>query len=395
MRKLRPAACLPAAFASLLAAGWLAAQPAGPGETVLDFTDGEIRRILSHGPWPMPWSPDPSNRVSGDARAAAFGRKLFFDARLSRDGTVSCATCHDPARGWSDGRHRGRGLESVDRNTQSLLNVRLSRWFGWGGSSDSLWAHSIRPLLDRREMGATAEHVAGVIARDRSLARHYSRVFKTSPAKEGAETVLVDAAKALAAFQETIVSGRTPFDAFRDALAHGDRSAAAAYPPTAQRGLRLFVGKGNCSICHLGANFTNGEFHDIGVPFFVRAGEVDAGRHKGLGEALAGPFNLLGRYNDDPARATGWATRHALRQHRDFGAFKVPSLRNLTATGPYMHHGLLPTLRTVVAHYSELEEERLHVHGERILKPLDLTEQEAAELVAFLETLGPSPAGRR
>ncbi len=115
--------------------------------------------------------------------------------------------------------------------------------------------------------------------------------------------MLVNVAKALAAFQETIVTGRTPFDDFRDALERGDTAAIARYPAAAQRGLKLFVGKGDCSACHLGPNFTSGEFEDVGVPFFAEKGRVDQGRYGGIAALQASPFTLLGAFNDDPGNA--------------------------------------------------------------------------------------------
>ena len=199
--------------------------------------------------------------------------------------------------------------------------------------------------------------------------------------------VAVDVAKALAAYQETLVSGRTPFDEFRDALARGDRDAAARYPVAAQRGLKIFVGSGNCTSVTSGRAFTNGEFHDVGIPFFVEPGRVDPGRHDGIRKLQASRYNLLGPYNDDPARATATSTRHVALEHRNFGEFKVPSLRNVANTAPYMHNGSLATLRDVVRHYSNLDEDRLHADGERILKPLGLDKYDVDALVTFLETL--------
>jgi cytochrome c peroxidase len=201
------------------------------------------------------------------------------------------------------------------------------------------------------------------------------------------ERVLVDAAKAIAAFVETRSSGRTPFDAFRDALARGDRAALARYPAPAQRGLKIFVGRGSCSVCHFGANFTNGEFHDVGVPFMVAPGRVDAGRHGGIKRLLADPYNLLGRHSDDRSQAAATKTRHVELQHANFGQFKTPSLRNVALTAPYMHDGRLATLRDVVRHYSELDLERLHTHGEQLLRPLRLSDRESDDLVAFLQSL--------
>src|SRR5688572_32348686 len=209
------------------------------------FTKEEVAKIIQHGPWPPQRSRDPSNRVSGKPEAIAFGEKLFFEPRLSGTGSVLCATCHVPFRAFQDGRPRAFGLEEVDRNTPSVLNVRFYRWYGWDGAHDSLWSQSLRPLLDSREMDASAAHVAKVLRK--LFSREYETAFaRAVPAAD--EEVLVDAGKALAAFQETLVSGRTPFDEFRNALERGDQ--AFNYPAAAQRGVKIFVGKGNCSTCH-------------------------------------------------------------------------------------------------------------------------------------------------
>lgn len=353
----------------------------------LILSETEIERIVTHGPWPQPRVPDPSNRVSGDSNAVSLGRKLFFDTRLSTTGTVSCASCHQPDKGWTDGRARATGITRIDRNTLTLYNVAGQRWFGLDGRTDSLWAHSITPILDGREMGADASHVARLLAGDTTLADAYRAVFHTTPDPTDAQAMLVNAAKALASFQETITSGRTAFDTFRDALATGDRVSAARYPRKAQRGAALFFGRGKCHFCHSGAAFTNGEFADAGVPYFIAPGRVDSGRHGGIAKLRASPYNLTGRFNDDSTRSGAWASERLADLNSNFGAFKVPSLRNLTRTAPYMHDGSFMTLADVVRHYSELDTERLHTDGEKILEPFGFTEAEIEELVAFLETL--------
>jgi cytochrome c peroxidase len=364
---------------------WSAARGAGDG--LLDFSAAELTRILSHGPWPPPWSKDPSNRVSGNPDAAELGEYLFFEDRLSRAGTLSCGTCHVPERDWSDGLARGVGMREVDRNTPNLVNVRYHRWFGWDGAADSLWSQSIRPILNERELAATPQLVAQLLRTDRDLSCRYEKAFGKRPASRDDEALLVDVGKALAAFQETIVGAPTRFDQFRDALARGDRAAAGTYSQSAQRGLRIFVGKGNCSVCHSGPTFSNGEFHSTGVSFFAGKGRVDPGRYEGVKELRSSRFNLLGAYNDDPARATATGTQHVALDQRNFGEFKVPSLRNAALTGPYMHDGRIGTLRDVVRHYSELNVERLHGDGEQILKPLKLTAQESSDLIVFLESV--------
>jgi cytochrome c peroxidase len=355
-------------------------------QAFIEFEPDEIKKILSHGPWPPPTRSDPSNRVSGKREAIAFGEKLFFEPRLSGTGSVLCATCHVPFRTFQDNRPRGFGLQEVDRNTPSVVNTRFYRWYGWDGAHDSLWSQSVRPLLDPREMNASAAHVAGAVRR--LFSNEYQKAFGT-PVPGEDERVLTDVGKALAAFQETLVSARTPFDDFRDGLARGE--PAPDYPIEAQRGLKIFIGKGNCSVCHVGPHFTNGEFADIGVPFFVGRGKVDPGRHAGIQRLKDSPYNLLGPYNDDPKRATATGTRHVEQQHRNFGEFRVPGLRNVAQTAPYMHNGSLASLHDVVKHYSELNEERLHADGERILRPLKLTETETDDLVKFLQSLSPQP----
>jgi cytochrome c peroxidase len=348
---------------------------------------------VSHGPWPQPVLADPSNRAAGNPAAIALGARLFFDARLSANGTVACATCHVPSRAWTDGRPRAIGLAAADRNTPSVVNAGLARWFGWDGGADSIWSQGLRAMLDPREMGASPALVAGAIRSDRSLACAHDAAFGAGATARDDTQVMVDASKSIAAFVATLGSGRTPFDDFRDALARGDRAAAARYPAAAQRGAKIFVGKGNCSVCHFGPSFTNGEFHEVGVPFMLGGGKVDSGRHGGIKRLQGDPFNLLGKFSDDASGASATKTRHVEMQHANFGQFKTPSLRNVALTAPYMHDGRLASLRDVVRHYSELDMERIHVHGEQLLRPLRLSPGESEDLLAFLESLSDPRAG--
>lgn len=354
---------------------------------LLDFSAEEAQRIVRHGPWPPPPALDPGNAVAGRPAAIELGQQLFFDARLSIDGTMSCATCHQPLLAFADARKRSQGRQQLDRNAPSLWNAVHERWYGWDGAADSLWAQAIRPILHAHEMDATPAHVRDTIASDAELACRYRAAFGQAP-QEDAETVLVNASKAIGAFVGTLQSGRTPFDAFRDALAHGDAKAAARYPLPAQRGLRLFVGRGNCHLCHVGPMFSNGEFGDTGLRFFVRPGVVDPGRQRGIELLNLSEYNLLSRWSDarDDATVT-MKLRQLAPQHRNFGEFKVPSLRNVALTAPYAHDGQLASLDDVVRHYSELDMDRLHADGEQILKPLRLNDGERADLVAFLRSL--------
>jgi cytochrome c peroxidase len=346
------------------------------------FTDEEAKKIAAHGPWPAPWSPDPSNRVSGNKNAIDLGERLFFERRLSVNGQLSCSRCHLPERNWSDGLPRAVGLAEVDRNAPSVVNVRYHHWFGWDGAHDSVWAQSINPMLDPRELGMNAASVAKLLRGDKDLSCRYRKTFGAAPAADD-EKILVDAAKALAAFQETLVSGPTAFDDFREALARGDAQAMARYPESAQRGLKIFIGKGACDTCHVGPAFTNGEFYATGVA----QKDADSGRYEGVKKLLGDRMNLLGPNNDDPKRSTAVGTRQISLEPSELGEFKVPSLRNLESSMPYMHNGSLASLRDVVKRYSEISPDRLHSDDEAILKPLHLTDGETADLVAFLQTL--------
>jgi cytochrome c peroxidase len=400
----------------VIALPMLCGLPAAAAANEVSFTRDEIASILRHGPWPPPRVRDSSNQVSGNARASAFGERLFFDARLSVNGNIACANCHMPASGWADRRAMAAGLGQTQRNTLSVINAGFNRWFGWSGASDSLWAASLRPLLDRGEMGSAERHVAALVRRTPELACDYRGVFGRDPEADD-ESVFVNVGKALAAYQETLVSGRTPFDEFRDALARNDRAAAARYPLAAQRGARLFTGKGGCNTCHVGPHFTNGEFDKVGIPVRHADGTYDWGRYDGVKTVLASRFNLQSRYNDNPARAQAISTRHVALTVETYGAFKVPGLRNVSLTAPYMHDGSLAGLRDVVRHYSDIDEIKLHIaashpHAELgeelpprpaqvVPRTLNLTEKEMNDLVAFLETLTepkplmPNPAARR
>lgn len=367
-------------------------RPAG-AQQLLDWSADEVRAVGRHGPWPPPPVRDPSNRVSGTPAGIALGEHLFNDPRLSGNGRMSCATCHQAGRDWSDGRAKGFGTVDLSRRTPSLWNVGYAHWFGWDGAGDSLWAQTIRPIVDPQEMGGSVARVASLLRDDKELACGYRRAFGIAAGSDD-ELLLVDAAKALAAFQETLVTPRTGFDAFRDALVAGDRAAAARYPLSEQRGLKLFVGTGNCDTCHFGPRFTNGEFGDVGIAFFIRPGEVDSGRLGGLARLAGSPFNLLGRYNDDTSGANTARTRHVQRLHANFGEFRVPSLRQVGRSAAYMHDGSIATLEEVVRHYAEVNPDRLHSDGTPLVRPLGLSPQERTDLVAFLRSLDADPPQR-
>lgn len=272
------------------------------------FSAEESAAVQSHGPWPPPVRRDATNPVSGKAEAIALGERLFFEPRLSGTGSVLCATCHVPYRRFQDSRARAFGLEETERNTPTLLDVGFYARWGWEGARDSLWSQSIRPLLEPLEMRSTPAHVAETVRK--LYGKDYRSAFGRAPPGDD-EAILSDVGKALAAYQETLVSARTAFDAFRDALVRGDAAATAAYPPAAQRGLRVFVRA--CNGCHAGPTFSSGAI---------------------------------------------------------VGGYRVPALRNVALTAPYMHDGRAATLREAVRHSSPA-----------------LAPEEIDDVVAFLESL--------
>lgn len=325
----------------MLAALAVLPPPSGvAAESPPPLTESEIRAVLAHGPWPAPDTSDPRNRVSGKAEAIEFGERLFFDTRLSGSGKFACATCHVPERNWTDNRTRGAAAAEVDRNTPTLMNARLGHRFGWDGAADSLWAQSRRPILDARELASSPRLAADLVRKDEQLACRYRTSFGAAPSATDDEAVLTDLSKALAAFVETLGSPATPFDRFREALARGEPIKPWVYSEPALRGLKIFVGKGTCTSCHSGPNFSDGGLHDNGFSVLAAKGRPDPGQA---------------------------------------GKFKVPTLRHLLLTAPYGHHGEFETIADVVRHYSE--------RGGKEIKPLQLSASEQTDLVVFLESV--------
>ena len=355
------------AAAALCAALSLAA-PALPGVVLAP----PEQALLAHGPWPVATQRDPSNRASGRPDAIEFGYRMFREPHFSPNGYIACISCHQTDRAFTDAIARAQGLAPVDRNTPTLANLRLLPWYGWDGASDSLWMASLRPIVDAREIGADAARVAHVVRIGDGHACRYRRAFGALPQAHDDLTVMVNVAKAIAAFAETLVTGRTQFDDYRDAVARGDAAGARRYPEAAQRGARLFVGRGGCAACHAGPNFTDGQFHAVVVPS-ARWRGADPGRENGLARWRASVFNRFGRFSDAPQRPTA-TNLSSIGDVAQRGWFRTPPLRNVAVTPPYMHDGGIDTLAAAVRH-----------QGPGTDAPL--TEAEVGELVAFLETL--------
>lgn len=378
--------------ALLLPLWWVAglqAENRHPDQAGEPLSAAQLAQLRSFGPWPQAVPADPGNELSGKLWAEALGQRLFNDTALSGDGTLSCASCHEASRAFSDGRPVAIGVASHVRNSQGLLDVALQRWFGWDGGADSLWAATLRPMFSDIEMNGDIPAIAKRLRNDAHYWQALSRAAGGSPSDE---QLVVLASKAIAAYLRTLQSQRTPFDDYRDAVLSG-ADADSDYPAAARRGLAIFLGEANCHVCHFGPNFSNREFHDTGRPFFTGVGQVDPGRYTGIERVKSDRYNLLGPFNPMQNPAEIRKTVLVTLGQQNFGQWRTPSLRNLTLTAPYIHDGSLATLRDVVDAYADIDPERLHAGGESILKPLSLSERDRQDLVAFLESLSAPSRG--
>ena len=396
------------------------ADPAAAQSARAFFSTEELRNLLRASPVPALPS-DPTNAVADDPDAAEFGQLLFYDERLSSDGSVACATCHDPGQGWSDGRAKGQGLAALDVHTPSLWNVAYNRWFFWDGRADSLWSQALQPLEEPMEHGGSRLQFAHLVAEDPALREAYERSFGALPElpaqREGrpvpgapehphavawetlpeeqqrsVDRVFSNLGKSIAAFERQLVSAEAPFDRFVRGLDTGDADDLAALSSDAQAGAKLFFGKARCHLCHQGPLFTDMEFHDARIP-----GVTQAGRYEGIRRVLADPFNGLGPFSDDRGDEARTKLAYLLRSPHTRREFKTPGLRNVAASAPYMHGGQYANLGEVVDHYSTLEDapRPTHADPEEVLVPLLLSAAEKEQLVDFLESLNSGPPDPR
>ena len=359
------------------------------------WSEAELRAIQSLSLYALPPLPsDPSNAVADHPMAQRLGHRLFFDHRLSANGAVSCATCHQPSLRFTDGLPRAVGLGIGRFNTMSLVGVAYSPWLFWNGRQDSLWAQATSPLTSPIEQGLTHAQATGLIANDPAYRAAYEALFgplppaagkaPTSELEQAAVTeAFVNIVKAIAAYQRLLLPGETRFDRYAASLERGGATAADAQLTHQEaEGLRLFIGKAQCINCHNGPLLTNHEFHNTGVLPAVGA-LPDKGRAEGVRLVLEDPFNCLSAHSDDPAKDC--AELRFMRTGDDLvAAQKTPSLRNLKGTAPYMHAGQIGTLAEALDHYNRA---RNAIVGHNEAKPLSLLPYELKRLEAFLNTL--------
>ena len=366
---------------------------------------------------------DASNAVERLPAAIEFGRRLFADTRFSSNGAVSCASCHDPQKQFQDGLPVSRGVGTGSRRAMPIVGAAYSTWLFWDGRKDSLWAQALGPLEDAVEHGGNRTRYAHLIASN--YRGEYEAVFGPMPKLDGlprdagpngdaagqAAWVALDArrreevsrvfaniGKAIAAYEKSLQHEPSRLDCYVDAVVAGRAADAGALRPDEIRGLRLFIGKGQCVTCHNGPLLTDQQFHNTGVPPRDPA-RPDRGRADATVKVRSDEFNCLGPFSDAPPKQCQELRFMVDDDASLLGAFKTPGLRGVAQRAPYMHAGQIATLEQVVRHYvaaphaavghSELTHRHAGgnppKHDERA--PIELTDAEAADLVSFLGTL--------
>ena len=383
----------------------------------------------------LPKSSD--NRVADNIKAAALGKQLFFDENLSRSKQVSCRSCHQPGLYFTDGLKRSKGIGTTLRSSPTLLGAAYSPWQFWDGRKDSLWSQALGPIEDANEFNTSrSEYVALLLA---NYLPQYQAVFGTidfsvlgekglkqlqipaSPAgnkqqqrqwqqlpqaaKDWTNRVFTNAGKSIMAYERQLKLPRARFDHFVDTLAlssleNKQNQLRQILSPAEVRGMRLFVGKGNCASCHNGPFFTNYEFHNIGAPE-DKTQQVELGRYQGVQALVQDEFTCLSRWSD--ADTGTCAEMRFLKKSGPelVGALKTPTLRNIAKTAPYMQFGQFGNLKQVIEHYNQptppvynREQHPSRPHFD--ILPLKLSGEEIQDLIAFLQTLtSPLPANDR
>ncbi len=281
----------------------------------------------------------PDNPLTADK--INLGKQLYFDKRLSADGTIACVTCHAPDKGFSDGHLTSTGIKGQvgGRNAPVTINRLFSQEQFWDGRSPSLEDQALGPVQNPIEMGHTLQEMVATLDKLQGYREQFKKVFGTPVTKEGV-------AQAIASFERILLCGNSAFDKFKA----GDHNALTK---SAQRGLTLFSGKANCVACHTGFNFTDEGYHNLGV-------------------GMDKPDPDLGRYD-------------VTKKESDKGAFKTPTLRNIAASAPYLHDGSAKTLEDVIEFYDKGGIKNPNLANE--MRPLKLTTQDKGDLAAFLKSL--------
>jgi len=333
-----------------------------------------------------------SNKVAFNVQAQQFGEQLFHEKQLSAGNKFSCASCHLPDKFFTDGLPTGVGVETTNRNTPALHGAAWQTWFYWDGRRDSMWSQALTPIEAPQEMAGDRVAVTRYIAGNQNYRSEYETVFGTLPfTGEKINTVFANIGKALAAYQHTLEPLKTRFDLFIEEVANGKKMRQiSSLSKHELEGALLFLNekKTQCLECHNGPLQSNDNFHNIGTGNLT--GPVfDFGREFGSQSALLDEFNCQGKYSDartDECLHLIYMTRDTTHMR---GAFKTPTLRNITNTAPYFHDGRFTTLEQVIRHYASPPP--WSRPDEHELRPgFELTEKEIKALTAFMQTFEPA-----
>ena len=317
----------------------------------------------------------------------ALGEKLFNDKRFSSTGEVSCATCHDPKKAFTDSPLKvSEGINKLTgtRNAPTVINTIYFKTMFWDGRSPDLEDQALHPFVNPVEMGLKDHQpILNIVKSD----PEYTQAFKTVFGKSGDEITITEVTKAIAAFERTIVAGDSPFDRYF----YGGE--ADALTEQQKKGFDLFVNEGRCVSCHVieqtQAVFTDNRFHNVGVGINDIQQDVPELAGEYIKADLTKEEVDVKVLTDKRSSELG---RFALTtEFDDLGSFKTPTLRNIAVTAPYMHDGNLATLRDVVVHYNN---GGVTVEGNPVndflsggIRPLNLTDEQIDALVAFMEAL--------
>ena len=357
---------------------------------------------------------DATNRVASNENAAKLGKKLFFNKRFSFDGSISCASCHKPELFFTDGLPQAVGLLNTSRNAPTIVGASHHTWFFLDGRVDSLWSQALHPIENEREHRSSRSQFAHVIFADPDLKKDYEKVFGPMPdisdslrfpkdagpikikevkkawknMAKGDQKVITDifvnGGKAIAAYETLLQPSSSRFDDYVSAVRNNDVKAMKSILSKDEiAGLKVFLDKGKCFICHNGPMFTDENFHNIGIPP-LNVKRYDYGRSKAVRKVKNSPFNCLSEYNDSVDKSCDELKYMVIHEEETMAAFKTPSLRNVTKTAPYMHAGQYKTLKDVIKHYNKPPPTKV---GMNKLLDIDLTDVEMQQLEDFLKTL--------
>ena len=405
---------------TLLAGAMVVRMPADAAGSPRDrWSAEELDVLASMRLSQLPAAPaDPSNAVESLPAAAALGKRLFHDARFSRNQAVSCASCHAPDKQFQDDLPLGRGVGTGTRRSMPIVGAAHSPWLFWDGRKDSLWAQALGPLEDAAEHGGNRTHHVQLIRSH--YKQEYESVFGTMPdlpalpgdagplgsptekaawqamepaIRDAVSRVFVGMGKAIAAYEKTLAYGESRFDCYAQAAIDGDARSGQLLNAQEVNGLRLFIGKGQCVTCHNGPLLTDQHFHNTGVPPRDPL-QPDLGRAAAIDKVRHDEFNCLGHFSDAKADQCQDLRFMVTEEAGLKAAFKTPSLRNVALRPPHMHAGQFANLEEVIGHYMKAppaavgHTELSHGdagHSER--KPIRLSGQEIEDLAAFLASL--------